>query len=647
MLSEKKLVIALAGNANVGKSVIFNYLTGLHQHIGNWPGKTVERAEGTLHFKDYTIDIIDLPGIYSLSTYSIEEAISRRYIAVEKPDVVINVVDASILERNLFFTLQLMELETPIVIALNQIDVAKKKGIEIDVEKLSEILGVPVIPTVAIKGIGIFKLLGKAVEVAEKKTKPKGIKYGEDFENAIRRLVESFGDYALPYPRRYVAIKLLEGDKEIEEEVAQKNPDIISIAKEIGKKLEEKYGHSCPTLVTSERYRVAGCIAREVQKIVSPPRPTLAEKLHEVTTHKVLGYLVMGVMLLSMFFFVFVLGNFLSEILSNLFYGLKPLLTAILGTGFLGELFWGGVVEGLIAGATIALPYIIPFYIALYILEDSGYISRVAFLMDNAMHKMGLHGKAFIPLILGYGCNVPACLGCRIMETNRERLIVAFVTTLVPCAARSVIILGLVGRFIGIHWALALYVFNLIIVFLIGRLAFKVLPGEPTGLIMEMPDYRLPHFKTVLKQTWFRLAEFLKIAFPLIIAATLTVKIIEETGLLEPINTILSPVTVAWLGLPEVVGVSLIFGVLRKELALIMLADLLGTTDFSYVLTPIQMVVFTIVSMFYIPCIATIATCIKEFGWKKSFFITVFEILLALALGGIVLRVLSLFVTLF
>lgn len=646
-MSEKKLVIALAGNANVGKSVIFNYLTGLHQHIGNWPGKTVEKAEGTLHFKGYRIDIIDLPGIYSLSTYSIEESISRRYIAVEKPDAVINVVDASILERNLFFTLQLMELETPMVIALNQIDVAKKKGIEIDVEKLSEILGVPVIPTVAIKGIGIFKLLDKAVEVAGKKARPKKVEYGEDFENAIRKIEESFIDYDLPYPRRYVAIKILERDKEIEEEVIQKNPGIISIAKEVGKKLEEKYGHSCPTLITSERYRIAGCIAREVQKIISPPRPTLAEKLHEVTTHKVLGYLVMGTILLSMFFFVFAFGNLLSETLSNLLYGLKPFLTFILETGFLGELFWGGIVEGLIAGATIALPYVIPFYIALYILEDSGYVSRVAFLMDNAMHKMGLHGKAFIPLILGYGCNVPACLGCRIMETQRERLIAAFATTLIPCAARTVIILGLVGRFIGIQWALVLYVFNLIIIFLLGRLAFKALPGEPTGLIMEMPDYRLPHLKTVLKQTWFRLAEFLKIALPLIIVATFTVKLFEEAGLLEAVNTVLSPVTVRWLGLPEAVGVSLIFGVLRKELALIMLANLLGTTDFSYVLTPIQMVVFTIVSMFYIPCIATIATCVKEFGWKKSFFLTVFEILFALALGGVVFRVLSILVNLF
>ncbi|MEM2087807.1 MAG: ferrous iron transport protein B [Thermoproteota archaeon] len=640
---ERKLVVALAGNANVGKSVIFNYLTRLHQHIGNWPGKTVEKAEGTLHFKGYTVDIVDLPGIYSLSTYSIEESVSRRFIAVEKPDVVINVVDASVLERNLFFTLQLTELETPMVIALNQVDMARKKGIQIDVEKLEKTLGVPVVPTIAVKGVGIFKLLEKAVEIFEGKceAKPKLVKYGEEVEERIRRLAEAVEENGLPYPPRYVAIKLLEDDREIEEEVEKVNPHAVAFARRLGEELAKLHGHSCPTLITSERYQAANCIAREVQKLIPPVKPTLGEKLHNITTHRVAGYLVMAASLLSLFFFVFAVGNIFSELLSSLLYGFKPLLEGFLGTGFFGELVWEGVAEGLIAGATIALPYIIPFYLALYFLEDSGYLSRIAFLMDSIMHKMGLHGKAFIPLILGYGCNVPACIGCRIMETQRERLIAAFVTTLVPCAARTVIILGLVGRFIGIQWALTLYAFNLLVIFLLGRLAFKILPGEPTGLIMEMPDYRLPHLKTVLSQTWFRLLEFLKIAFPLIIVSTLTVKLLDILGLLKGFTNLLSPVTTAWLGLPVETGITLLFGVLRKELALIMLNSLLGATDLSQVLTPVQMTVFTIVSMFYIPCIATIATLVMEFGWRKALLITVSEIVLALFLGGLAFRVLT------
>jgi len=619
-------------------------LTGLHQHIGNWPGKTVERAEGTLHFKGYTIDIIDLPGIYSLSTYSLEELVSRKYIAVERPDVVINVVDASVLERNLFFTLQLMELETPMVIALNQMDIAKSKGIKIDTKKLEQLLGIPVMPTIAVKGVGIAKLLEKAIEIVEKKPAKKHpqVTYGEEVEEKIGKLMEKMKNVHFVYPPRYVAIKLLEGDEEIEREIQRINPQITSAAKKIAVEIENIHGHTCSTVITSERYEAAGCIARAAQKLVSPIKPTKVERLHNLTTHKVTGYLILVFSLLLIFYTIFTFGDYTSGLLSDGLYGLEPLFASAFGTGVVGALIWGGVMEGLIAGITIVLPYIIPFYLILYVLENSGYLSRIAFLMDYVMHKMGLHGKAFIPIMLGFGCNVPACLGCRIMETQRERLLAAFVTTLVPCAATTVIILGLVGNFLGIHWALALYLFNFLIIFVLGRLAFKVVPGEPTALIMEMHDYRWPHMKTILKQTWFRVAEFIKIAFPLIIVGSFALKLAEVSGLLGPIAAVLSPVTVVWLGLPAITGITLIFGVLRKELSLVMLAALLGTTNFALVLTPVQMVVFTLVAMFYIPCIATIAALVKEFGWKKALFITVFEIVFAIVVGGVALRLLTL-----
>lgn len=645
-MQKKKLVIALAGNANVGKSVIFNHLTGLHQHIGNWPGKTVERAEGTLQFKDYTIDIVDLPGIYSLSTYSLEEAISRKYIAVEKPDIVVNVVDASVLERSLSFTLQLLELETPVIMALNQMDIAKKKGIEIDIEKLEKLLGIPVVPTVAVKGTGIFDLLEKTVETIEKRGPAnfEELKYGEEIEQKIAEIAAKVDSSRLLYPPRYVAIKLLEGDEEIENLVAKIDPDIVASAKRIAAQIEGFHGHACSTVLTAERYEVAGCIARQVQKIVPPSKLTIEERLHNITTHKIMGYPIVMFSLLAMFLSIFAFGNYSSELLGNFLYGLEPAFTLILGTGLVWELVWGGIFEGIIAGLTIALPYIIPFYLILYLIEDSGYLSRIAFLMDNVMHKMGLHGKAFIPIMLGFGCNVPACLGCRIMETQRERLLAAFVTTLVPCAARTVIILGLVGQFLGIQYAFLLYIFDLLIIFVLGRLAFKIIPGEPTALIMEMSDYKTPHLETILRQTWFRLVEFIKMAFPLIIIGSVVLKFADIYGLLEPIANALSPVTVTWLGLPTITGITLIFGILRKELALIMLATLLGTTNFAAVLTPIQMIVFTIVAMFYVPCIATITALLKEFGAKKALLITVFEIAFAIAIGGAILRILTLFV---
>ncbi len=643
-MPKKKLRFALAGNANVGKSVIFNQLTGLHQHIGNWPGKTVEKAEGTLHFKGYVIDIIDLPGIYSLSTFSLEELITREYIATENPDLVINVVDASVLERNLFFTLQLIELEAPLIIALNQMDMAEKKGIKIDCGKLEKILGVPVVPTVAIKGKGIYDLLDRAIEVIEKKeVKPVTIKYGEEIEKRIRQLIEALKGLQLKYPVRWVAIKLLEEDEQVEREIEKLNPKILKLAEKLARELEKIHGHPCPTVITSERYEAAGRIAREVQQILPHIKPSISERIHSLTTHRIAGYLILALVVLGIFQTIFSFGDYTSELLSDLLYGLEPLFKQILGSGFLKEIIWGGLMEGIIANVTIALPYIIPFYLILYTLEDSGYLARIAFLTDTLMHKIGLHGKAFIPIMLGYGCNVPACLGCRIMETERERFLAAFVVTLIPCAARTVVILGLVGAFLGMKWALTLYIINLAIVFLLGRLAFKILPGEPTALIMEMPDYRIPHLETIIKQTWFRLKEFLEISFPLIIVSSIIIKLVEIYGLLKPLSQALSPVTVSWLGLPEITGVTLIFGILRKELTLIMLAALLGTTNFQSVLTPLQMFVFTLVVMLYVPCIATIAACTKEFGWKKAFAITIIEISFAILVGGLANRFLATF----
>lgn len=642
-MTKNRFAIALAGNANVGKSVIFNQLTGLHQHIGNWPGKTIEKAEGTLHFKGHAIDIIDLPGIYSLSTYSLEELISREYIAAEKPDLVINVVDASLLERNLFFTLQLLELETPMIVALNQVDMAKKKGINIDHEKLQRLLGIPVIPTVAISGTGVYELLEKAVDVIEKKGKMQSsqTKYGKEIEKGIEKICSLLEKTRSRYPARWAATKLLEQDEEVNKEILRMNPEIVSTAEKIAEGIEKIHDHSCSTLITSERYEIAGRIAREVQEITPPIRPPMRERIHVLTTHKIYGYLIMAVSVLSIFYLIFTFGDYTSGLLGESLFRLKPIFEATFGTGITGKLVWGGIMEGIIGGVTVALPYILPFYFILYFLEDSGYLSRIAFLMDNLMHKIGLHGKAFIPVMLGFGCNVPGCLGCRIMETTRERFLAAFVVTLVPCSATTVIILGLVGKFVSIQWALALYIINLMIIFFLGRLAFKVLPGEPTALIMEMSDYRVPHLNTVFKQTWFRLVEFITMAFPLIIGGSLVIKIVEILNLLDPIADILSPVTVVWLGLPAIAGITLIFGVVRKELTLIMLATLFGTTNFAQVMTPVQMIVFTLVVMLYIPCVATIAALAREFGWKRAYLITVFEVLFALFLGGITFRLLS------
>ena len=347
----KTLTFALAGNANVAKSVIFNQLTGLHQHIGNWPGKTIARAEGTLHFRGYTIDVIDLPGIYSLSTFSLEESISREYIAHEKPDLVINVVDASILERNLFFTLQLLELETPMILALNQVDMAQSKGISIDYNRLEGLLGIPVVPVTAIKGIGIFELIAAAIQLQEEETsKPPALQYGEEVENRIQQLVKELAPFSLTYPARYTAIKLLEQDDEIQKQVSATHPFLTTRVTQYIAEIETFHGHACSTVITSERYELAGCIARDVQTIIPPPQPLLRERLHAITTHPIAGYPIMLGVMIAILFTIFTMGDFFSGLLSDILYTGQNYLISLFGDTVLSELVVGGVLEGLIAG---------------------------------------------------------------------------------------------------------------------------------------------------------------------------------------------------------------------------------------------------------------------------------------------------------
>ena len=638
---DKRLDIALAGNANVGKSVIFNQLTGLHQHVGNWPGKTVERAEGSLSFGGYTIDVIDLPGIYSLSTFSIEELVSREYIAVDRPDVIINVVDACVLERNLFFTLQLLELESRMVIDLNQVDLAGSKGIQVDTEKLSKLLGVPVVPTVATKNIGLHELMEKVVEVAEGEGRsPVDIRYGQEVENRIKELTEAVSRVDTPYPCRWISIKLLEGDDEVEKMIYAVQPAIEDQVDKMKAEIEEVHGHNASSVITHERYIVAHRIADEASTYMIPEK-RLSDHLHHATSHPVLGYIFMVAVILTVFYAIFSFGDYTSGFIGGWFEALKTAYEAMFGLGSLSTFIWDGLIEGIVAGVTIALPYIVPFYVALSVLEDSGYLTRIAFLMDSAMHKIGFHGKGFIPMMLGFGCNVPACLGCRIMGTDRERLLCAFAASMVPCAARSVVIMGLVAEYVGLEWAIALYIIDFVLIFILGRIAFKVVPGEPMGLIMEMPPYRWPTLRVTASKTWFKLRDFVYTAFPIIVIGNLLIQLADLVGLLDLVQGLLSPITVLWLGLPMATGVILIFGILRKELTLILLASLMGTSNFALVLTPVQMFVFAFVVMVYIPCIATIAVLVKEFGYKTASIISLVQIGLAISLGGVIFHTLN------
>jgi ferrous iron transport protein B len=636
----RKIVVALAGNANVGKSVIFNELTGLHQHVGNWPGKTVERAEGTLFYGDREIDVVDLPGIYSLSTYSIEELVSREYIAVERPDVIINVVDASALERNLAFTVQLLELEPRMVLALNQVDVAESRGIQVNPGELGEALGVPVVPTVAVKGAGLTELMAQVVDVAEGGRDVEPPRYGPEIEGRLRELAESL-EVETSYPRRWLALKLLEGDEEVTRLVYDSQPGLRAKVDAAVASIEKVHGHDAPSVIASERYALASRVARGCTRIVTPGK-TLGDRLEEVTSHRVLGYVFMVASILAIFYGIFSFGDWLAGLLGEFFGAVQAAYFGAFGENAVTQFLWSALADGFIGGLVVALPYIGPFYLVLSVLEDSGYLARVAFLMDSAMHAIGLHGKGFIPVMLGFGCNVPAVLGARIMETERERLICAFVASLVPCAARSIVIMGLVAAYVGFRWAMLLYVIDFVLIFVLGRIAYKVAPDEPVGLIMEIPGYRLPSLRTTAQRTWFSLRGFVYEAFPIMMAGNLVIQVAAFLGLLRVVEGALSPVTVGWLGLPAAAGVVLIFGVLRKELTLILLGSLMGSTDFASFLSPVQMFVFAFVVMVYVPCISTVAALAKEFGARAAAVISLVEVTVAVILGGVILRVLLL-----
>lgn len=640
--------IALAGNANVGKSVIFNELTGSNQIIGNWPGKTVERAEGKLLFEGQSINIIDLPGIYSFYTYSMEELVSRKYIAHDKPDVVINVIDASVLERNLFFTIQLLEIEAPMVICVNQMDIAKQKGIIIDTKKLEAALGVPVVPTVAIRGEGLHELIEKALEVVKSPTKifskvdskfSSPVEYGAEVEDKISELSAFLEekDLNLEYPLRWVSIKLLENDPEIRKMLESLSKEAVSKADQLAREIENIHQEPSFAVIAAERYSVANKISQGAQ-FHKKIKTTFSEKLDKLVTHHVWGYVISALVVGGLLLWTFAIGDFLSGILSDIFGFFQPVDPQI--SGSMVSILWNGAFGGIVAGVTLIIPFVIPFYLMLSLIENSGILTRVAFMMDSAMHKMGLHGKALIPMILGYGCNVPAIESTRILENRRERLLAAFAITFAPCSARTIVIMGLVAIYVNIWWALALYVVDILVIIIVGRIALKIVPGETTGLIMEMHSFKIPSLRVAVEQTWKRTKSLIYLVFPIYIIASALIQALYALGFLTPIANFLAPITVFWLGLPVIAGVVLIFGAVRKEYTLLMLVTLFGTNLAAF-FTPVQFIILALVSMLFIPCLSTITILLRDFGWKATGTIALANIVTAMVVGGLFYRIIN------
>jgi ferrous iron transport protein B len=436
---------------------------------------------------------------------------------------------------------------------------------------------------------------------------------------------------------RFMTLKLLEKDESIiiflDDYFKKKDWEIIN---EKVKKIENIPQRNSEFIISSIRHNMAFQIFENVAKVERSIKKDVRDKLDNLFMHPFLGYVFLISILYMTFWLIFTTGGICEPLFLDNFEKLSKLLsTKFADIPFLLS-FLRGFVQGIGGGIGIAIPFLLPFFIMLSLLEDTGYLARVAYLIDNLMHKIGLHGMSVVPIILGYGCTVPGILATRILKSPRDKFITATLTTMVPCSARMTIIFGLVGFFISIKAAILIYIINIIILGFTGKLMSKAMPEVSPGLILEIPKYHLPGIKALFNKTWFRLKEFVYIAWPLLIIGSIILELIELFDLTNSINSFLSPFTSGILGLPAVVGVTLIFGIMRKELALILLFSALKTKEVLTVMTPAQIYSFTIFATFYVPCIATIAVLARELNWKKAGLITGLTFIIAIILAVLV-----------
>jgi ferrous iron transport protein B len=629
--------IALVGQPNCGKSTIFNTIAGYKAITSNFPGTTVKYTETKTLINGTMCLCIDLPGTYSLTSGDPAELEARNHLLSGDVEVIINVVDASLLIRSLELTLQLLELEVPMVLCLNMMDEAQRKGIQIDVRKLSNLLGIPVVPAIATTGKGLKELFIEVLRVHEEKKGGKTLNFSKDIEEIVSQLSPIFNvgwPLKEKVPSRFLSIKLLENDGFFISEV-KRNSNLIDRIRPLQEKLEQIHGVPSDEVISSERHALAMNLFERASTVIHRPKRDIRIVIDQWVMHKVFGYFILAGLFYVFFNFIFSIGGYIEEPLMALFNGWIGDLEHYFGRGSLALFLSRGALQGFSGGVAIVLPYLVPFLIGLSILEDIGYLPRVAFLMDVFMHRIGLHGKSIIPFILGYGCSVPAVMATRILEFQQHRFVVSILTTMIPCAARITIIFALVAFFISPNAALAIFALNILVVAISGKILSNLYP-EPgsLGLILEIPAYQLPPLRNTLKKSWYRIKEFIVIAWPLLIIGSALLALMEYGKVDLYFNRLLSPLT-DLLGLPASVGTTLIFGLLRKELSMIMLTQALGTPQVLTVMTPSQIIVFTVFVTFYIPCLATLAALWREIGRKGALLAILFTLSVAtiLALG--------------
>ena len=644
--------IALAGNPNCGKTTLFNALTGSNQYVGNWPGVTVEKKEGTAHLGDQEMTIVDLPGIYSLSPYSMEEIVARKFIIGEHPDAILNIVDATNLERNLYLTMQLLELERPMVLALNFMDEVEKAGDHIDVERLSQHLGIPVIPISAREGKGLTELLEVAHRQMHTGLTVEPDDLYDDYTHEIHhRVGEIIHDkaYAAQIPAHWASIKLIEGDEDVAKTLALSGREKAKV-----EQIAEEYEASTPlgdreTLIADSRYRfIESVVQTSVKKARKQNEKTWTDRIDAIATHKFWAFPVFLVMLLIMFWFTFgPIGSGLSNLLAMLIEnGLTPLVRG--GLEGIGAAPWAvsllcdGVIAG-VGGVVTFLPMIAILFLFLSILEDSGYMSRAAFVMDRTLRHFGLSGKAFIPLLMGFGCTVPAVMGARTMENEKDRRMTIMLVPFMSCSARLPIYGLLVSAFFPGHRALiviSLYLIGICLAILSGLILKRfVFKGEAAPFLLELPPYRMPTVRNVWTHVWEKVKDFLSRAATLILAMSVVLWLLQSftpqlqyttdvsVSLLSAIGGVLAPLFIpCGFGVWQA-AVALLTGLIAKEAVVSSMSLFYGfslTASGAAValalggtFTPVAAYAFLVFCALYTPCVASIATIRREMGSAK------------------------------
>ena len=690
----KTINVALVGNPNCGKTSIFNIDAHAHQRVGNYSGVTVDEKVGTFEYGGYTFHLVDLPGTYSLSAYSPEELYVRKHIIEKSPDIILNVVDGSNLERNLYLTTQLIDMDITMVMALNMYDELKRSGDKLDIEQLSTLLGMPIIPTTGRNGAGIGDLFNKIIEVFEgrdTKTRHIHVNHGHELEQHIKTLRTELYEHGFSdsLSTRFLSIKLLENDKQLEQYTAERDPDgsVLEMRNRIaeefkkhsGRRLVDKdisNGHQVgveaehqdiESAITDAKYAfVRGALAECYVKNEKSTLHAHTDKIDAVVTHRWLGYPVFLVVMFITFFCTFTVGQYPMDWLEALFNWFGDLVGSAMSEGPLRSLLVDGIIAG-VGSVMVFLPNILILYLFISFMEDSVYMARAAFIMDKLMHRMGLHGKSFIPMIMGFGCNVPAIMATRTIEDRKSRLLTMLVIPMMSCSARIPVYVILVSAFFSQYAAFVLtglYLLGMIMAVLMAKLFSRFfVKGDSLPFVMELPPYRMPTAKAVLRHTWEKGKEYLKKMATIILGASIIVwalsyfpnndnrQLQAENSYMAKIGKAIEP-AMRPCGFDWRQSVSLLAGVGAKEVVASTMAVVYATSgDEAAMLeedieseenesriselvrnnmTPLSAASMLLFILLYMPCVSTVVAIKNESGkWKWALFTVVYTIGLA------------------